>query len=349
MSILFQAYPLARQALFALDAEAAHEATLSALQRAYDCSFTRGLMHNRVVAPTTLMGLALQNPVGLAAGLDKNGAHIDAMGNLGFGFIEVGTVTPRAQAGNPKPRMFRIPEAQALINRLGFNNQGLDTFLSNVQRSTWRTHGGVIGLNIGKNADTPIERAADDYLIGLAGVYPHADYITVNISSPNTKNLRALQGEQELDELLLQLAHRRQELATQYQRRVPLAVKIAPDLTEEQIDIITEVLPRHGIDGVIATNTTIARDAVQGFAHAQEAGGLSGAPLHARSLEVIARLRAKLGPDFAIIGVGGIVSGKHAAEKISAGANAVQLYTGLIYKGPALVGECIREIAKLGK
>ena len=349
MSILFQAYPLARQALFALDAEAAHEATLSALQRAYECSFTRGLMHNRVVAPTTLMGLALQNPVGLAAGLDKNGAHIDAMGNLGFGFIEVGTVTPRAQAGNPKPRMFRIPEAQALINRLGFNNQGLDTFLSNVQRSTWRTHGGVIGLNIGKNADTPIERAADDYLIGLAGVYPHADYITVNISSPNTKNLRALQGEQELDELLLQLAHRRQELATHYQRRVPLAVKIAPDLTEEQIDIITEVLPRHGIDGVIATNTTIARDAVQGLAHAQEAGGLSGAPLHARSLEVIARLRAKLGPDFAIIGVGGIVSGKHAAEKISAGANAVQLYTGLIYKGPALVGECVREIAKLGK
>lgn len=348
MSILFQAYPLARQALFAMDAEAAHEATLNALQRAYDCSLTRGLMHSRVLAPTTLMGLALQNPVGLAAGLDKNGAHIDAMGNLGFGFVEVGTVTPRAQPGNPKPRMFRIPETQALINRLGFNNQGLDTFLSNVQRSTWRTQGGVIGLNIGKNADTPIERAADDYLIGLTGVYPHADYITVNISSPNTKNLRALQGEHELDELLSQLARRSQELAAQYQRRVPLAVKIAPDLTEEQIDIITEVLLRHDIDGVIATNTTIARDAVQGLAHAQEAGGLSGAPLHARSLEVIAQLRAKLGPDFAIIGVGGIVSGKHAAEKISAGANAVQLYTGLIYKGPALVGECVREIAKLG-
>ncbi len=349
MSILFQAYPLARQALFAMDAEAAHEATLSALQRAYDCSLTRGLMHSRVLAPTSLMGLALQNPVGLAAGLDKNGAHIDAMGNLGFGFVEVGTVTPRAQPGNPKPRMFRLPEAQALINRLGFNNQGLETFLANVQRSTWRNQGGIIGLNIGKNADTPIERAADDYLIGLAGVYPYADYITVNISSPNTKNLRALQGEHELDELLSQLAKRRQELAAQHQKRVPLAVKIAPDLTEEQIDIITEVLPRHGIDGVIATNTTIARDAVQGLAHAQEAGGLSGAPLHARSLEVIARLRAKLGADFAIIGVGGIVSGKHAAEKISAGANAVQLYTGLIYKGPALVGECVREIAKLGK
>jgi len=349
MSILFQAYPLARQALFAMDAEAAHEATLSALQRAYDCSLTRGLMHSRVLAPTSLMGLALQNPVGLAAGLDKNGAHIDAMGNLGFGFVEVGTVTPRAQPGNPKPRMFRLPEAQALINRLGFNNQGLETFLANVKRSTWRSQGGIIGLNIGKNADTPIERAADDYLIGLAGVYPHADYITVNISSPNTKNLRALQGEHELDELLSQLANRRQELAAQHQKRVPLAVKIAPDLTEEQIDIITEVLPRHGIDGVIATNTTIARDAVQGLAHAQEAGGLSGAPLHARSLEVIARLRAKLGAEFAIIGVGGIVSGKHAAEKISAGANAVQLYTGLIYKGPALVGECVREIAKLGK
>lgn len=349
MSILFQAYPLARQALFAMDAEAAHEATLSALQRAYDCSLTRGLMHSRVLAPTSLMGLALQNPVGLAAGLDKNGAHIDAMGNLGFGFVEVGTVTPRAQPGNPKPRMFRLPEAQALINRLGFNNQGLETFLANVQRSTWRSQGGIIGLNIGKNADTPIERAADDYLIGLAGVYPHADYITVNISSPNTKNLRALQGEHELDELLSQLANRRQELAAQHQKRVPLAVKIAPDLTEEQIDIITEVLPRHGIDGVIATNTTIARDAVQGLANAQEAGGLSGAPLHARSLEVIARLRAKLGAEFAIIGVGGIVSGKHAAEKISAGANAVQLYTGLIYKGPALVGECVREIAKLGK
>lgn len=349
MSILFQAYPLARHALFAMDAEAAHEATLSALQRAYDCSLTRGLMQSRVLAPTTLMGLALQNPVGLAAGLDKNGAHIDAMGNLGFGFVEVGTVTPRAQPGNPKPRMFRLPDAQALINRLGFNNQGLDTFLANVQRSTWRTQGGIIGLNIGKNADTPIERAGDDYLLGLVGVYPHADYITVNISSPNTKNLRALQGEHELDELLSQLAHRRQELAAQHQRRVPLAVKIAPDLTEEQIDIITEVLPRHGIDGVIATNTTIARDAVQGMAHAEEAGGLSGAPLHARSLEVIARLRSKLGPDFAIIGVGGIVSGQHAAEKISAGANAVQLYTGLIYKGPALVGECVRQIAKLGR
>lgn len=346
MSLLFQAYPLARHALFALDAEAAHEATLGALQRAYDCSLTRGLMHSQVLMPTTLMGLTLQNPVGLAAGMDKNGAHIDAMGNLGFGFIEVGTVTPRAQPGNPKPRMFRLPDSEALINRLGFNNHGLDTFLANVQRSTWRERGGVIGLNIGKNADTPIEQAADDYLIGLSGVYPHADYITVNISSPNTKNLRALQGEQELDQLLSQLATRRQALAEQHQKRVPLAVKIAPDLTEEQIDIIAEVLPRHGIDGVIATNTTLSREAVQGQKYAEEAGGLSGAPLHARSLEVIGRLRAKLGADFAIIGVGGIMSGKHAAEKMAAGANAVQLYTGLIYRGPGLVGECAKEISR---
>ena len=342
MSFLFQAYPLARQALFTLDAEAAHETTLHALQKAYDCSLTRGMMHSRVSDPATLMGLPLLNRVGLAAGLDKNGAHIDAMGNLGFGFLEVGTVTPRGQPGNPKPRMFRIPQAQALINRLGFNNLGLDTFLANVARSTWRSKGGIVGLNIGKNADTPIEQAANDYLLGLTGVYPHADYITVNISSPNTKNLRALQGEHELDQLLSQLQQRRLELTEQHGRRVPLAVKIAPDLNEEQIDIIAQVLPRHSIDGVIATNTTLERSAVQGMPHADEAGGLSGAPLHARSLEVIARLRQRVGAELAIIGVGGIVAGQHAAEKIAAGADAVQVYTGLIYRGPALVGECVK-------
>jgi dihydroorotate dehydrogenase len=342
MSFLFQAYPLARQALFTLDAEAAHETTLHALQKAYGCSLTRGMMHSRVSDPATLMGLPLLNRVGLAAGLDKNGAHIDAMGNLGFGFLEVGTVTPRGQPGNPKPRMFRIPQAQALINRLGFNNLGLDTFLANVARSTWRSKGGIVGLNIGKNADTPIEQAANDYLLGLTGVYPHADYITVNISSPNTKNLRALQGEHELDQLLSQLQQRRLELTEQHGRRVPLAVKIAPDLNEEQIDIIAQVLPRHGIDGVIATNTTLERSAVQGMPHADEAGGLSGAPLHARSLEVIARLRQRVGAELAIIGVGGIVVGQHAAEKIAAGADAVQVYTGLIYRGPALVGECVK-------
>ena len=345
MSFLFQAYPLARQALFALDAEAAHEATLHALQQAYDCSLTRGLMHDRVSDPATLMGLPLLNRVGLAAGLDKNGAHIDAMGNLGFGFIEVGTVTPRAQPGNPKPRMFRIPQAQALINRLGFNNLGLETFLANVTRSTWRNKGGILGLNIGKNADTPIEQAASDYLLGLTGVYPHADYITVNISSPNTKNLRALQGEHELGQLLSQLQQRRVELVEQHGRRVPLAVKIAPDLTLDQIDMIAQVLPQHGIDGVIATNTTLERSAVQGLAYADQAGGLSGAPLHARSLEVIARLRQCVGSELAIIGVGGIVTGQHAAEKIAAGADAVQVYTGLIYRGPALVGDCVRAMA----
>ena len=344
MSILFQAYPLARPALFAMDAETAHEVTLSGLQRAYDCGLTRKLMHAHPQAPSTLMGLSLSNPVGLAAGLDKNGAYIDALGNLGFGFVEVGTVTPRAQPGNPKPRMFRLPRAQALINRLGFNNQGLDAFIANVQRSQWRQQGGILGLNIGKNADTPIERAADDYLIGLAGVYPHADYVTVNISSPNTQNLRALQGEDELSALLARLRDKRAELADQHQRHVPLAVKIAPDLSESQIDTIADILPRFGIDGVIATNTTLSRDAVNGLDHANEAGGLSGAPVHELSLAVIARLRQRMGANASIIGVGGILSGKQAKEKLSAGANAVQLYTGLIYRGPALVSECVQAI-----
>lgn len=344
MSILFQAYPLARAALFAMDAETAHEATLSALQRAYDCGATRKLMHGQLEAPTTLLGLTLRNPVGLAAGLDKNGAHIDALGNLGFGFVEVGTVTPRAQPGNPKPRLFRLPRAQALINRLGFNNLGLDTFIANVQRSQWRRQGGILGLNIGKNADTPIERAADDYVLGLAGVYPHADYVTVNISSPNTKNLRALQAEDELGALLARLRDQRAALADAHQRQVPLLVKIAPDLTDAQIDAIAQLLPHYGIDGVIATNTTLSRDAVAGLPHANEAGGLSGPPVHELSLAVISRLRQRMGAAYPIIGVGGIVSGRQAREKINAGANAVQLYTGLIYRGPALVGECVRAI-----
>jgi dihydroorotate dehydrogenase len=346
MSILFHAYPLARPALFAMDAETAHEVTLSGLQRAYECGATRKLMHAQPKAPSTLMGMQLANPIGLAAGLDKNGAYIDALGNLGFGFIEVGTVTPRAQPGNPKPRMFRLPRANALINRLGFNNQGLDAFLANVQRSQWRKQGGILGLNIGKNADTPIERAADDYLIGLEGVYPHADYVTVNISSPNTKNLRALQSGDELSALLAQLADKRRALEDQHQRRVPMAVKIAPDLTQEQIDAIADTLPRHGIDGVIATNTTLSRDSVAGQAHADEAGGLSGAPVHELSLKVIRRLKEQLGNSLAIIGVGGVLSGQQAREKMAAGADAVQLYTGLIYRGPALVGECVRAVAK---
>lgn len=347
MSFLFNTYSLARSALFSLDAEAAHELTLASLQKAYDCSLTRNLLASRPERPCTLMGLSFRNPVGLAAGLDKNGAHIDALGQLGFGFVEVGTVTPKPQPGNPKPRMFRLPRAQALINRLGFNNQGLATFIANVQNSQWRSQGGILGLNIGKNAATPIEHAVDDYLIGLEGVYPHGDYVTVNISSPNTQNLRALQGQDELASLLLPLQEKRKALADQHGRQVPMVVKIAPDLSTEQIDIIADLLPRYGVDGVIATNTTLSRDAVQGLPHANETGGLSGPPVHELSLQVIARLRQQLGASFAIIGVGGIVSGKQAEEKIAAGANAVQLYTGLIYRGPALIAECVNSIGRI--
>jgi len=345
MSRIFKTYPLVRSMLFAMDPEAAHTLTLSTLQRAYDCALTRGMLHTRPMQPTTLMGLNLSNPVGLAAGLDKNGAHIDALGNLGFGFIEVGTVTPRPQPGNPKPRLFRLPQKQALINRFGFNNHGLDAFITNVQSSTWRRNGGILGLNIGKNADTPIERAIDDYLIGLSGVYPHADYVTVNISSPNTQNLRTLQSGDELGNLLQALQERRAALAQEHGRHVPMAIKIAPDLDDAQIDAIADAVPRFGIDGIIATNTTLQRDAVQGLPHASETGGLSGPPVHALSLHVIARLRQRLGRDIAIIGVGGIAAGEQAQEKIAAGADAVQLYTGLIYRGPALVGECVQALA----
>jgi len=345
MSLIFQSYPLARAMLFAMDAETAHTLTLSALQRAYDCVLTRGMLHNRPMHPTTLMGLPLSNPVGLAAGLDKNGEYIDALGNLGFGFIEVGTVTPRPQPGNPKPRLFRLPRAQALINRLGFNNQGLDAFIANVQRSVWRRKGGILGLNIGKNADTPIERATDDYLTGLSGVYPHADYVTVNISSPNTQNLRTLQSGDELIGLLQALQARRAALAQEHARHVPMVVKIAPDLSDEQVDAIADILPRFGVDGIIATNTTLQRNAVQGLPQSGERGGLSGAPVHALSLRVIARLRQRLGRDMAIIGVGGIVSGRQAQEKIAAGADAIQLYTGLIYRGPVLIEQCMQALA----
>lgn len=345
MNTLFHAYGVARSLLFSMDPERAHEATMQALQKAYDCKMTRALSADMPRAPTTLMGLDLRNPVGLAAGLDKDGAHIDALGNLGFGFIEVGTVTPRAQPGNPKPRMFRLPEAKALINRMGFNNQGLEAFIANVRKSRYRESGGILGLNIGKNADTPIERAVDDYLIGLTGVYPHADYVTVNISSPNTKNLRELQTADALDHLLGAIAQRRLELTEEHGKHVPIAIKIAPDIDNAQIAAITAALMRHGMDAVIATNTTISRDKVRAMPHAEEAGGLSGAPVHDMSLAVIAQLRQRLGPDFPIIGVGGILSGQQAQEKIAAGANVVQLYTGLIYRGPALIAECVKAIA----
>lgn len=344
MSLLFNAYPLARAALFSLDAEDAHELTLRRLQQAYDCRHTRRFFPAAQGRSRQLMGLTLRNPVGLAAGLDKNGAHIDALAALGFGFVEVGTVTPRPQAGNPKPRLFRLPRSQALINRFGFNNQGLDTFIANVQRSSFRREGGILGLNIGKNATTPIDKAVDDYLACLDGVYPHADYVTVNISSPNTTNLRSLQAGDELIALLQALQGRREALAQQHGRRVPIVVKIAPDLTPEQVDVIADLLPRHGMDGVIATNTTLDRSAVQGLPHAEESGGLSGPPVHELSLAVIRRLRERLGAEFCIIGVGGIVSGKQAREKIEAGADAIQLYTGLIYRGPALITECAQAV-----
>ena len=334
-------YALARPFLFGLDPETAHELTMASLARTQGTPLALAYCSSRVDDPIELAGLNFPNRVGLAAGLDKNARCIDGLATMGFGFIEVGTVTPLAQPGNPKPRMFRLPEANALINRLGFNNDGLDAFLSNVQTSRVRRQAGprplVLGLNIGKNAATPIENAVDDYLICLDAVYPHADYVTVNISSPNTKNLRALQSDAALDALLGALDTRRETLARQHGKRVPLFVKIAPDLDEAEVSAIAAILTRHSMDGVVATNTTLTRDAVKGLRHSEEAGGLSGAPVLAASNRVISQLRAALGATFPIIGVGGVMSGSDAVSKITAGADLVQIYTGLIYKGPALV------------
>jgi dihydroorotate dehydrogenase len=342
-------YGLARPFLFGLDAEQAHEVTLEALARTQNTPLACFYSQTRVEDPVSLAGLSFPNRLGLAAGLDKNARCIDAFAAMGFGFVEVGTVTPKAQPGNPKPRIFRLPERDALINRLGFNNEGLDAFLRNVQRARFRKGGQsrpmLLGLNIGKNAATPIENAADDYLIGLAGVYPHADYVTVNISSPNTANLRSLQSDEALDRLLAAIAQRREELAAQHGRRVPVFVKIAPDLDEAQVQLIAATLTRNGMDGVIATNTTLVRDAVAGLRHADETGGLSGRPVQAASNRVIAQLRAALGKDFPIIGVGGVLSGEDARAKLAAGADVVQVYTGLIYRGPALVREAARALA----
>ena len=291
--------------------------------------------------PRTVMGITFPNPVGLAAGLDKDGAYIDGLATLGFGSIEVGTVTPRAQPGNPMPRMFRLPKANAIINRMGFNNGGADAFVANVKASKfYQNKEGVLGLNIGKNADTPIERAVDDYLICLEKVYPYASYVTVNISSPNTKNLRQLQGASELDALLSQLKGAQQRLSDQHKRYVPIALKIAPDMELEQIQTIAQALLHHKMDGVIATNTTVSRDAVKNLKHAEETGGLSGAPVFEASNKVIRALKSELGDALPIIGVGGILSGSDAQAKIAAGASLVQLYTGLIYRGPALIKEC---------
>ncbi len=332
-------YALARPFLFGLDPETAHELTMHSLARLQGTPLEWAYCNSLVDDPVELAGLKFPNRVGLAAGLDKNARCIDGLGAMGFGFVEVGTVTPKGQPGNPKPRMFRLPAANALINRLGFNNDGLDAFLANVQRANFRKKGRILGLNIGKNAATPIENATSDYLTCLDGVYPHADYVTVNISSPNTKNLRALQSDEALDALLGAVAQRRAALARQHQRRVPVFVKIAPDLDEAQVDVIAATLKRHAMDGVVATNTTISRDAVKGLPHAEETGGLSGAPVFEASNRVIAQLRAALGKGFPIIGVGGVLSGADAVAKIKAGADVVQIYTGLIYKGPDLVRE----------
>lgn len=333
-------YGLVRPFLFSMDPEQAHHLTLPTLQKMVKLGLT-GAFPKVADDPRTVMGIRFPNPVGLAAGLDKDGAYIDGLAALGFGSIEIGTVTPRAQAGNPKPRMFRLPPANAIINRMGFNNGGVDAFLKNVEASRfYQEKQGVLGLNIGKNADTPIEKAADDYLHCLRKVYPYASYVTVNISSPNTKNLRQLQGASELDSLLAQLKQAQQELADQHQRYVPLALKIAPDMDSEQIKNVAETLLRHKIDGVIATNTTITRDAVKGLQYAEEAGGLSGKPVFELSNRVIKALHAELGDALPIIGVGGIFSGDDAKAKIAAGASLVQVYSGLIYQGPALISDC---------
>ncbi len=341
-------YALTRPLLFALDPEAAHNLTLPALRRAAALGLTRAFP-KPAPDPRTVMGITFPNPVGLAAGLDKDGAYIDGLAALGFGSIEVGTVTPRGQAGNPKPRMFRLPQAKAIINRMGFNNGGVDAFVANVQASKfYQNKGGVLGLNIGKNADTPIERAAEDYLHCLQKVYPYASYVTVNISSPNTKNLRQLQGASELDALLSQLKEAQSRLADQHKRYVPITLKIAPDIDSEQIKNIAGALLRHQIDGVIATNTTLSRTAVEGMPHGAEAGGLSGKPVFELSNIVIRALHYELGDELPIIGVGGIMSGADAKAKMDAGAALVQLYSGLIYTGPALVRDCANAIRQSG-
>ena len=346
-------YALTRPLLFGMDAEAAHDFTMDMLARGQHTPLQWAWCNETVHDPIQLAGLTFPNRVGLAAGLDKNARCIDALGAMGFGFVEVGTVTPKPQPGNPKPRMFRLPERQALINRFGFNNEGLEAFLGNVQRSRFRAaarqYRMLLGLNIGKNATTPIEDATRDYLTCLEGVYPHADYVTVNISSPNTQNLRALQSDAALEALLAAIAERREALATQQGRRVPVFVKIAPDLQDEQVAVIAATLQRHGMDGVIATNTTISREAVKGLRHAEETGGLSGAPVYEASNRVIAQLRAALGQGFPIIGVGGILSAEDAVGKIRAGADVVQIYTGLVYQGPALVVQAARAIKTAGR
>jgi dihydroorotate dehydrogenase len=334
-------YSLVRSLLFQFDAEASHDFTLKGLKTAERFGALTLYPAPPVCRPRQVMGITFPNPVGLAAGLDKNAAVIDGLAALGFGFIEVGTVTPRPQPGNPKPRLFRVREAQGIVNRFGFNNLGVDHLIENVKVAKYK---GVLGINIGKNFDTPIENAVDDYLICMQKVYAYATYITVNISSPNTKNLRALQEKEALSSLLSTLKLEQTKLADQHGRYVPITLKIAPDLEHEQINEIADLLMEHKIDGVIATNTTLARNKVQGMEHAEETGGLSGAPVREKSTLVIQQLSQRLQGAVPIIGVGGILSGADAVEKIAAGADLVQVYSGLIYKGPALVHEICKSL-----
>jgi dihydroorotate dehydrogenase len=336
-------YSLLREILFRLEPETAHHLALEALKAAQRLHLM-GI--SRVEAPRTVMGINFPNPIGLAAGLDKNGDYIDALAALGFGFIEVGTVTPRPQAGNPKPRLFRLPQARAIINRMGFNNEGVDYLVANVRRARYR---GILGINIGKNFDTPVERAVDDYLIGLRKVYAHAGYVAVNISSPNTPNLRRLQEHDALLALLRALKDEQRGLAQQHGRYVPLAVKIAPDLGAEAVGDIAAIIREQRVDAVIATNTTLTRDGVTHLPHGEESGGLSGAPLTQRATEVVRQLYGILRDDVPIIAVGGIMSAADAVARMRAGAKLLQLYSGFIYRGPGLIREAAEALRQLGE
>ncbi|MEP1214015.1 MAG: quinone-dependent dihydroorotate dehydrogenase [Marinobacter sp.] len=339
-------YGIMRELLFRLPPEAAHNLTLSGLDMAGKLGILKALVSEPEPLPVRVMGLDFPNPVGLAAGLDKNADHLDALGALGFGFIEVGTVTPLAQPGNPRPRMFRLPEHQAIINRMGFNNEGLDHLLGRVDR---RRYAGVLGINVGKNKVTPNEESESDYRKGIAAVYSRADYITVNVSSPNTPGLRDLQFGDSLKGLMHAIKDEQARCEKEFGRYVPLAVKIAPDMDDEGIRFVAAALKESALDGVIATNTTISREAVAGHRYAKEAGGLSGAPVREPSTRVIQALYAELGDSLPIIGVGGITDGASAAEKIRAGAKLVQVYTGFIYRGPALIRESVEAIRQLGR
>ena len=338
-------YSLFQKVLFKLPTETSHHLGMAGISLADKLCLSRMMAPKAIAAPVEVMGIRFANPVGLAAGLDKDARYIDGLGALGFGFLEVGTVTPKPQPGNPQPRLFRLPEAQAIINRMGFNNLGVDHLVEQVKKSRYQ---GVLGINIGKNKDTPAEQAVEDYLICMRKVYPHASYITVNLSSPNTPGLRDLQFGEPLKQLLAQLKAAQAELAEEHGRYVPLAVKIAPDMADSDIVDVAGAFLEHGIDGVIATNTTIERDAVKHLEHGAEAGGLSGAPVRDKSTAVIRKLAEHLGGEIPIIGVGGIMCGEDAAEKMRAGASLVQLYSGFIYAGPTLIRDSVNAI-RLGR